>query len=407
MIGLTKLVTGRTSPSDRYRYGQQTNPDDNATSTANPSSTIRHSFFGAEDGYHPVVVWNITESCNLECEHCYYSAILGRDVETLDKDTILKVIDELAQAKVPVLLLSGGEPLLRRDLLDIAKYCADKGINPVLSTNGTLIKSQEQAIELKNHGIHYVGISIDGLKTHHDQQRRRKGSFDKTVKAIQYCVSAGQRVSIRFTATSSNLKDLPGVLDLASELNVDRFCLYHLVPSGRGKHAGDITNRQRRELIWALCDQAQDRTFEILTVDAPADGPLIHQWALANAPDLAPEILRKLKSQGADGTGKRIVEIDHKGDVHPNQFWLGTTLGNVVDNDFNEIFNPSDPSELDPLLASLRDEPWFLQGQCSSCTYQTICGGFRVRALNMQGDLWASDPACTLTQTEREGMLLV
>lgn len=394
MIGLTKLVTKRTSPSDRYRYGKEQSP------------TPRHAFADSA-GHHPVVVWNITQSCNLECAHCYYSAVLGKDPETLNKDTILRVIDDLANAHVPVLLLSGGEPLMRKDLLEIAAYTARKNINPVLSTNGTLIRSQSQAKELLSNGIKYVGISIDGLQERHDLQRRKKGSFERTIKAINYCVDAGLRISVRFTVTSANIQDLPDVLDLASELNVDRFCLYHLVPSGRGKRYGDITQQQRRELIWSLCDQAHERDYEILTVDSPADGPLIHQWALKNDRENAPEILEKLYSQGADGTGKRIVEIDHNGDVHLNQFWLGTTIGNVVDTPFNEIFNPADSGQLHPLLKSLRQKTWPLQGECSDCSYADVCGGFRTRALNMHGDLWASDPTCALSKNERKELVVL
>jgi radical SAM protein with 4Fe4S-binding SPASM domain len=183
--------------------------------------------------------------------------------------------------------------------------------------------------------------------------------------------------------------------------------MYHLVPSGRGKRYGDISDTQRRELIWSLCDQAKNRDFEILTVDSPADGPLIHQWALENAPELADGILEKLRSQGSDGTGKRIVEIDHNGDVHPNQFWLGKTIGNVVETPFNEIFNPADSGTLDPLLQDLRQEPWSLEGNCATCTYKSLCGGFRARALNMEGSLWASDPTCTLNEIEREALVSV
>jgi radical SAM protein with 4Fe4S-binding SPASM domain len=397
VIGLTKLVTGRTSPSDRYRYSEK--------SQLNKRDQVHR--FVDKTGFHPVVVWNITQSCNLECAHCYYSAVLGKDPETLSIETIFKIVDDFAKAKVPVVLLSGGEPLLRKDLLEIALYISSKGINPVLSTNGTLIKSVEQAREVKEHGINYVGISIDGLEERHDLQRRKKGSFDRTVHGIKYSIEAGLRISMRFTVTAANIDDLPEVLDLASELKVQRFCMYHLVPSGRGKRYGDISDTQRRELIWSLCDQAKNRDFEILTVDSPADGPLIHQWALENAPELADGILEKLRSQGSDGTGKRIVEIDHNGDVHPNQFWLGKTIGNVVETPFNEIFNPADSGTLDPLLQDLRQEPWSLEGNCATCTYKSLCGGFRARALNMEGSLWASDPTCTLNEIEREALVSV
>ncbi len=397
MIGLTKLVTGRTSPSDRYRYSEK--------SQLNKRDQVHR--FVDKTGFHPVVVWNITQSCNLECAHCYYSAVLGKDPETLSIETIFKIVDDFAKAKVPVVLLSGGEPLLRKDLLEIALYISSKGINPVLSTNGTLIKSVEQARELKEHGINYVGISIDGLEERHNLQRKKRGFFDRTFNGIKSSRGGVLRFSMRFTVTAANIDDLPEVLDLASELKVQRFCMYHLVPSGRGKRYGDISDTQRRELIWSLCDQAKNRDFEILTVDSPADGPLIHQWALENAPELADGILEKLRSQGSDGTGKRIVEIDHNGDVHPNQFWLGKTIGNVVETPFNEIFNPADSGTLDPLLQDLRQEPWSLEGNCATCTYKSLCGGFRARALNMEGSLWASDPTCTLNEIEREALVSV
>ncbi|MDH3225747.1 MAG: radical SAM protein [Thermoleophilia bacterium] len=398
MIGLTRLVTGRRSPSDRYRYGSSEAP---SRQRGDEERTVTRHRFADDDGHHPVVVWNITESCNLECAHCYYSAVLGRDPVATSFDDIARVIDDLAEARVPVLLLSGGEPLIRKDIHDIAAYARSKGINPVISTNGTIITRPEHARKLRESGVEYVGISVDGMAERHDAQRRKEGAFDRTRRGIELCREAGLRVSMRFTVTAANVDDLPAVLNLAEEVGIDRFCLYHLVPSGRGKRFGDIDNATRRRIIEHLCEQAPDRPYEILTVDNPSDGPVIHQWALEHRPDIADEVLDRLRSQGGDGTGRRIVEIDHDGMLHPNQFWLSHTIGNVLEQPFNEIWNPDGDASLDPLVAELRRDEWPLEGACGACNYASLCGGFRARANNATGNLWAEDPSCPLTKSER------
>lgn len=398
MIGLTRLVTGRRTPSDRYRYGSSGAP---SPRRGDDEREVQRHRFADDDGYHPVVVWNITESCNLECAHCYYSAVLGRDPVSTSFADVVRVVDELAEARVPVLLLSGGEPMIRRDIHDIAAYARSKGINPVVSTNGTLIRSPEDARRLHESGVEYVGISIDGMAERHDEQRRREGSFERTLRGIRLCRDEGLRVSIRFTVTAANVDDLQPVLDLSEEVGIDRFCLYHLVSSGRGKRFGDIDNTTRRRIVEDLCAQAADRPFEILTVDNPSDGPLIHRWALTHRPEIADEVLGRLQNQGGDGTGRRVVEIDHDGVLHPNQFWLSHAIGNVLERPFNEIWNPADEAALDPLIADLRQEDWPLEGACGACNYAGMCGGFRARAFNMTGRLWAEDPSCPLTAAER------
>ncbi len=387
MIGITKLVTDRTGPSDRLRYGVK-------------GKTPDHHTFESEGKYHPVVVWNITESCNLACKHCYYSAVLGRKPITIPFDEVTQVIDQLAEEKVPVLLLSGGEPLIRPDILDIASHAAEKGMRPVFSTNGTLIRKPEYARRMADHGANYVGISIDGSESSHDDFRQRRGSYAKSIKAIETCIEAGLRVSIRFTVTEANADDLDGVLDLAGELGVDRFCLYHLVPTGRARRDGDISQPRRRRIVEQLCERAERETYEILTVDNPADGPLAWFWAKKHRPDRADDIKAKLISQRGDGTGRRIVEIDHNGDVHPNQFWLDTTLGNVRKQSFRSIWNPENKEDAHPLLQDLRRTSWPLEGRCGECTLKSVCGGFRARARNMTGSHWGEDPSCPLTSEE-------
>ncbi len=391
MIGLTRLVTGRRSPSDRYRYG---------SARRDPAPVVAHDY-GDQLAYRPVVVWNITQSCNLACQHCYYSAVLGRNPISTPFEDVVQVVDELADAGVPVLLFSGGEPLIRKDLPAIIRHTADRGITPVISTNGTLITSVEYARMLKEHGAVYVGISVDGSEQTHDTFRRKRGAFRKTIDAVRHCQDAGLRVSMRFTITADNVDDLPEVLALADELGVARFCMYHLVPSGRGKRNGDVDNEHRRQIVEALCERAEDYGPEILTVDSPADGPLVYLWTLRNRPERAADVLAALRRQSGDGTGRRIVEIDHDGVLHPNQFWLTHPIGNVRETSFRELWSPADGEPHDDVLRELRREEWPLQGACGSCSFKDVCGGFRARANSFHGDLWAEDPSCPLTPEER------
>lgn len=395
MIGLTRLVTGRRSPSDRYRYG----------SSRSDSSPVTSHDYGTTTTYRPVVVWNITQSCNLACQHCYYSAVLGRNPIATPYEDVIRVVDELADAGVPVLLFSGGEPLIRKDLPAIIRHTADRGITPVISTNGTLIRSVEDAERLKEHGAVYVGISVDGSEQTHDTFRRKAGAFRKTIAAVRYCQAVGLRVSMRFTITADNVHDLPEVLELADELGVARFCMYHLVPSGRGKRNGDVDNDHRRRIVESLCERAEEFGPEILTVDAPHDGPLVYLWTHRNRPERATEVLAALRRQSGDGTGRRIVEIDHDGVLHPNQFWLTHPIGNVRETSFRELWSPTEDEPQDEVLRELRREDWPLQGACGSCAFKDVCGGFRARANSFHGDLWAEDPSCPLTPEERATVL--
>lgn len=378
MIGLTKLITGRASYSDRLRYG-----------------TNGHKFQDA-GLLSPVVVWNITSTCNLFCTHCYYSAkVSKRDPNEVTAAEVKRAIDDFAELRVPVLLFSGGEPMLREDIYELCAYATEKGIAPSLSTNGTLIGDAE-AKKLKTSGVGYVGISIDGLKEVHDKFRCKKGAFEEAVAAIKTCLSNGMRVSARFTLTEYNKADLFKVVELFNEIGVTRFCLYHLVPTGRAKRYGDISNVERRQIIERLCSMVPQLRMEILTVDNPSDGVIAYLWAKKNIPDRAQAIMDMLKQQGGEGTGTRLVEIDHTGDVHPNQFWLGMKLGSIRERTFKEIWLKPDRSEGGAVLARLRVKPWKLEGKCGACKFQNVCGGFRPRALNVNGELWSEDPSCPL-----------
>ena len=337
----------------------------------------------------PVVVWNLTARCNLKCVHCYAYTEPKDELNTAE---VKSVIDDLAEMKVPLILFSGGEPLLRRDLFEVASYATEKGLKIALSTNGTLI-TQEIAQKLKRAGFSYVGVSLDGLKDVHDKFRGVEGAFEKAVEGLKNVKDVGLLTGVRFTVTKFNLKDVEGVLELCEELDVERFCLYHLVPSGRADFSIDISNEDRRRLMDFLFEKAFDFEGEILTVDNPCDGVYICLKLREIDEELAFKAYEFLKFRGGDKSGAQLANIDPFGEVHPNQFWWDYSCGNVKLKKFSDIWLNNE------FLAKLRNKTTFLRGRCGKCAYKHVCGGFRLRALRA-GDLWGDDPSCYLSDEE-------
>jgi radical SAM protein with 4Fe4S-binding SPASM domain len=385
MISITKMATGKATVSERITY-------------EGDKSVIPKKLVELSRSLKPVVVWNLTRRCNLRCIHCYASASEDSARE-LTTDEAKAVIDDLAEMGIPLLLFSGGEPLLRKDIFELASYATSKGIRCALSTNGTLI-TPEIAEKIKEAGFVYVGVSIDGMKETNDRFRGVDGAFDKAFEGLLNARDAGILTGIRFTVTKYNFKDIPAVIDLLAENEIPRFCLYHLVPSGRADFSHDISLKERRELIDWLFDKAIElhdegcRT-EILTVDNPADGVYVCLKLKELDEELARQAFEFLKYRGGDRSGAQLANIDMHGDVHPNQFWWDHTCGNVRHERFSEIWlNPKDE-----LLIKLRNKTKFLKGKCGRCAYKEICGGFRLRALRA-GDLWGDDPDCYLSEEE-------
>lgn len=382
MIAITKMLTGEATVSRHLTYKSD--------------EKIPKKLVDASKRPIPVVVWNSTLKCNLKCIHCYANA--GSKSEELSTEEAIAFIDDLASMGVPVLLFSGGEPLLRHDIFELAAH-ASKRIACSLSTNGTLI-TPEIAEKLKNAGFSYIGVSIDGLEETNDRFRGVKGAFKRAFEGLMNAKDAGMMTGIRFTVTKYNLKDVPAVVDMLAENEIPRFCLYHLVPSGRASFEDDISVKERRELIDWLIEKALQlhddgyRT-EILTVDNPADGVYVYLKLREIDEKLAEEALEFLKYRGGDNSGKRIACVDVIGNVHPNQFWWDYSVGNVRQKLFSELWlNPEDE-----LLLKLRNKTAYLRGRCGKCKFKEVCGGFRLRALRA-GDLWGDDPDCYLTDEE-------
>lgn len=390
MIGISKLYCGTVEPSDPIRYGR--------SSKNLPSHLLQ---FSADK--KPVVVWNITRACNLRCIHCYASSDNSPSPDELTTKECLKVLKDLAQFGVPVVLFSGGEPLVRSDILDLIKETVKLGMRAVLSTNGTLI-DENLAKELKKLGLAYVGISLDGWKEVHDKFRGKKGSFDKVISAIEACKKVGLKVGLRFTMNKSNVQEIPKIFDLVENMKIPRICFYHLVYVGRGKNLKDLALTHEETRFWV--DYIIDRTkelhekglkVEVLTVDNHADGPYLYLRMKRENNPRAEEVYQLLKMNGGNNSGVGIGCISWDGSVHADQFWRHYSFGNVRKRPFSEIWMDTS----DPLMAKLKDKKRYVKGRCALCKFLEICGGnFRVRAEALTGDVWAPDPACYLTDEE-------
>ncbi len=351
----------------------------------------------------PVVIWNLIRRCNLTCQHCY-SISADRDFPgELSTSEVFAVMNDLKAFGVPVLILSGGEPLLRPDILEISRRAKAMGFYVGLSTNGTLI-DEDNIDRIAAVGYDYVGISIDGLRATHDRFRRREGAFDASMRGIRLCRAKHIKVGLRFTMTQDNARELPQVLQLMEDEGVDKFYLSHLNYAGRGninrKHDAYLqTTRWAMDLLFEVCWQhvQEDRHREFVTGNNDADGVYLLGWVKQHFPERVELMRAKLAHWGGNSSGVNIANIDNLGNVHPDTFWWHYNLGNVRKRPFSDIWQ--DVS--DPIMAGLKARPRKVKGRCGECRYFDICGGnTRVRAFQLTGDPWAEDPACYLSNAE-------
>ena len=351
----------------------------------------------------PVVIWNLIRRCNLTCKHCYSISADTDFAGELSTDEVFGVMQDLRAFRVPVLILSGGEPLLRQDIFDIAREAKSMGFYVGLSSNGTLI--DESNIDVIDAiGFDYVGVSLDGIAGTHDRFRRKEGAFDASMRGIRLCRDRGIKVGVRFTMTEDNAHDLPGLLRLIEDEGVDKFYFSHLNYAGRGnKYRGDDahhrTTRKAMDLLFETCLERERRgqPHEFVTGNNDADGVYLLQWVAERFPERAEHITGKLRQWGGNASGVNVANIDNLGVVHPDTMWWHVALGNVRERPFSEIWN--DVSN--PLMAGLKQHPRRLTGRCGACRWLDICNGSsRVRAEQITGDVWAEDPACYLTDRE-------
>ena len=390
MIGISKLYCGTVEPSDALRYGRD--------SSQLPSHLLQFS-----KDKRPVVVWNVTRQCNLKCVHCYAHAKNTSFDNELSTEQGKQLIDDLADFGSPVMLFSGGEPLVRKDLPQLAAYAVEKGMRAVISTNGTLI-TPEMAHNLKEIGLSYVGISLDGMEEINDRFRGVSGAFRSALEGIKNSQAAGIKVGLRFTVNKFNVNEIPKIFQLLEEMDIPRVCFYHLVYAGRGTKLvkEDLTHEGTRAAVDLIIDETR-RLFnkgkpkEVLTVDNHADGPYVYLRLLKENPERAKDVLELLKWNEGNNSGRGIGCVSWDGEVYADQFWRHHSFGNIKDRPFSQIW--MDTSET--LMGKLKEKKKYVKGRCATCSWLDVCGGnFRVRAEPVSGDIWAPDPACYLTDEE-------
>jgi len=387
MISVTKLLCGASHYGDQLRY----------------SDCSRGAVHGTTHGSGPVVVWNSTRTCNLKCIHCYMASDAVKYENELTTAEGKKFIDDLAEFKCPVILFSGGEPLIRSDFFDLAQYATERGLRVTISTNGTLI-DKATARKIKDLGVGYVGISLDGIGAKNDEFRKQKGAFEAALTGIRNCLEINQRVGLRFTINRHNYAEMENIFQLIEEEGIPRVCFYHLVYSGRGSEMikEDVTREESRSAIDLIIDKTlyferKGLDKEILTVDNHADGVYTYLRMLKEDPLRAEKVWELLRNNGGNRTGIAIGQVDNLGFVHADQFTQNHTFGNVRERKFGEIW--TDLSN--PILAGLKDRKPLLKGRCAACKWLAVCNGnFRARAEAVSGDFWESDPACYLTDEE-------
>jgi len=390
MIGISKLYCGGVEPSDALRYGRK--------AAELPSHLLQFS-----EDKKPVVVWNCTRSCNLRCVHCYSHSQSCKYEGEMTTDEGMRLIDSLAEFGAPVILFSGGEPLLRTDLPALIRHATSTGLRAVISTNGTLI-SPDKARELKDLNLSYVGVSLDGTEPVNDKFRGIPGAFARAMAGIRACREAGLKVGLRFTINRRNVGEIPAIFRILIDEDIPRACFYHLVYAGRGsaliEEALDLP--RAREAVEQIIDLTADlhrhaMPKEILTVDNHCDGPYLYMRLLREDPDRAKQVLELLQYNGGNSSGVGIACVSWDGAVHPDQFWRHLTLGNVRERKFGDIWTDKDNA----LLMMIKEKKRHVTGRCALCKWLDICAGnFRVRAEAVTGDLWAPDPACYLTDEE-------
>ncbi len=351
----------------------------------------------------PVVIWNLVRRCNLKCKHCYSISGNVDFPGELNTGQVFSVMDDLKEFKVPVLILSGGEPLLRPDIFDISARAKDMGFYVGLSSNGTLI-TEYNIDQIAAIGYDYLGVSLDGIGDTNDEFRGKTGAFDQALGGIRLAQEKGIKVGMRFTATMDNIHQLPEMLDLMKTENIDKFYLSHLSYAGRGNknRQDDAEHRTTRAMMDTLFDVAYKDALngggkEFVTGNNDADGVYLLLWVQENFPERYDHIRAKLVQWGGNSTGVNISNIDNLGDVHPDTMWWHYKIGNVKERKFGDIW--SDLS--DPVMAGLKQSPRTIKGRCSACVHFDICGGnTRVRAMQLTGDPWDEDPACYLSDAE-------
>jgi len=378
VINISKLYCGLSGESDHLRYS-------------------------ADNSFGPVVVYNCTAGCNLNCLHCYSSSGAPDCNDELTTAQAKRMLQQIGQMNCPVVLFSGGEPMLRDDLFELLNEAQQLGLRTVISTNGTLIDILA-AKKLAEAGVSYVGISIDGDQEFHDSFRRAPGCFKAAIRGVENCIKAGMKTGLRFTITKANAERVPVIFDIAASVGVRRICFYHLIRAGRAKTLENQapTAEQTRQVVDVIIERTQDFVAralvdEVLTVDNHADGPyLLLKMKRQNNPRYE-QARKSLLANGGNRVGEKIGCVGWNGDVYPDQFWRNYSLGNVNRSPLKAIWQNAG----DPVLNKLRNKSRFADARCLKCRWFALCkGNYRFLGDSPEDRYWLNEPACYLKDEE-------
>jgi heme b synthase len=343
-----------------------------------------------EDSSAPLrlVAWETTRNCNLNCVHCRAAATQGPYTGELDTRAALGLLDQIAQVAKPIIILTGGEPLLREDIFEIAKYGDAKGMRMVMAPNGTLV-TPEIAARMADSGIQRISVSLDGASAEsHDAFRGVTGAFEGALNGISNAKAAGIQFQINTTITKANLDQIPKILELAESLGAVAHHIFLLVPTGRGKYIVDqeIDAREYEETLNWFYDQRGKTSLQLKATCAPHYYRILRQRARQDGHQVT------FESHGLDAVtrgclgGTGFCFISHRGIVQPCGF-LDLNCGDVSQQSFAEIWRNSEHFQK---LRNLEK----LQGKCGGCEYRRVCGGCRARAYEATGDYMAEEPLC-------------
>ncbi len=354
-------------------------------------NSLDPDFHASKHNTGKMLIWNITNDCNLSCQHCYSSSGKREKDENIKPELVLSTVKSLKKAGVKAVILSGGEPLMSPYLFDIAKILKEEGFAVSLSTNGTMINERNVG-DIKSL-FHYVGISIDGTEKTHDGFRQKEGAYGASVKSLRMLKANGINVGLRMSLTSYNYKDIEFIFKLAETEGVKKVYISHLVYSGRGGNMSEINKAVHKEISLCIIGTAFNYIkravpVSIVTGNNETDAILLLAMFKCFYPEFYKDMHSKILNWGGNQSGDRIINIDYSGFVKPDPFFQ-YRAGNIKERDFVEIINN------DKLFFELRQKPRKLKGRCEKCDYLRICnGGSRARAYSVSGDYFQEDPAC-------------
>jgi Fe-coproporphyrin III synthase len=379
MINISKLFCSLSGQSDNLRYA-------------------------SSDSVGPIIVYNCTPKCNLNCLHCYSKSRCDSVDTQLTTDQAMNLLAQLTEINCPVILFSGGEPLLRSDIFQLLIHAKNLGLRTVLSTNGTLI-DKDTATRLADAGLGYAGISLDGTEQIHDKFRMVKGSFKATIKGIENCQNAGLKTGLRFTITKQNADQVEVVFDIAVNACIRRLCFYHLISTGRAAEMNQQTlaSERTRQLVDIIIEKTEqlvtkDLVDEVLTVGNHADGPYVLLKLAKQKPPLFEPAKKLLLANGGNRIGEKIGCVSWDGTVYADQFWRNYPLGNINKKSLKNIWYNAN----DPVLQKLRNKTKFAAAECLDCRWFDYCkGNYRFLQNDPSEKYWQNEPACYLTKEQR------